>query len=501
MSTSAGHAVPTHCENCGAPLQGHYCQDCGQSVVNPIRDTAHAVEEVFEAFWHLDGRIFRTLRDLLSPGRVAVNYLAGQRARYVAPLRLFVVLSVLTFFVAQLVIHVDSDSAAKPMVELEQGVSSKPQGSAKESKRFAEADTIAQVEKLRRRELDDLAEARDAIPAVLPHARKAIDVAANDVNLAADRRVDVLRIEGGLTAAQVLERQQEARAEFEHKDAETRAIPSMEKATSLADLERLRDVRLKEQQAKLVAIPQAQAAARTRQLGEIRETNQAAGCRAAQLQIAVATATEGGRHRKATEDSRIYGDIDCDGRLTLFGSEEPWDEETNPLTFSWAPSFFNRWVNKQIAHGKENLSRAQKDPSLYVRALLGAVPSALFLLVPVFALLLKIAYLGSGRLYLEHLVVALYSHAYMCLAILTLFLLIGLDGAITPHWSAFGWIAGTLETLLWLWLPVYLWLMQKRVYRNGWLLTTVRYLVIGNLYFMLLGFAAAFLALASIVRM
>ena len=58
-----------------------------------------------------------------------------------------------------------------------------------------------------------------------------------------------------------------------------------------------------------------------------------------------------------------------------------------------------------------------------------------------------------------------------------------------------------LETLLWLWLPVYLWLMQKRVYGNGWFVTPLRYLVIGNLYFMLLVFAATFLALASVVRM
>lgn len=42
------------------------------------------------------------------------------------------------------------------------------------------------------------------------------------------------------------------------------------------------------------------------------------------------------------------------------------------------------------------------------------MPTALFILMPVFALLLKLAYLGSGRLSLEHLVVALYSHAFLC---------------------------------------------------------------------------------------
>ena len=87
------------CENCQTPLQGGFCHVCGQNAHNPLRSFGHAVEEVFESFWHLDGRIFRTLRTLLSPGRLANAYLAGHRAPYVAPLRLFVILSVLTFFV------------------------------------------------------------------------------------------------------------------------------------------------------------------------------------------------------------------------------------------------------------------------------------------------------------------------------------------------------------------------------------------------------------------
>lgn len=107
---AAAHDAPAHCENCAAALHGEFCHACGQSVHNPIRHLGHAVEEFFEAFWHLDGRVFRTLRDLWSPGRVAINYLAGHRARYIAPLRLFVILSVLTFFIGAAAIHVDEDT-------------------------------------------------------------------------------------------------------------------------------------------------------------------------------------------------------------------------------------------------------------------------------------------------------------------------------------------------------------------------------------------------------
>ncbi|HEY5851839.1 MAG TPA: DUF3667 domain-containing protein [Lysobacter sp.] len=498
MSAANGHDIPSHCENCNAPLEGHYCHDCGQSVVNPVRDAGHALEEVFEAFWHLDGRIFRTLRDLLVPGRVASNYLAGQRARYVAPLRLFLVLSVVTFFFAQLAIHVENSDSANPMVQLEDGVQNN-KNSAKQSKAFAKAASIGDVEQIRRKNLADLAEARSAIPSVLLHARKAIDVAIEDVNRAADGRIEAIGREKGMSAEAIA--QAKADGERRAKAAMETAAQTLEKAADLSTLERLRLERLAPHQAKLATLPATAAATRRHELNEVRDINHAAGCRAAKLQIAAATSTEAGRTRKATEDARVYGDPDCYDRLTLFGSDEPWDEETNPLVISWAPDFFNHWVNRQIAHGRENVSRAQKDPGLWVRALLAAVPSALFLLVPVFALLLKLAYLGSGRLYLEHLVVALYSHAFMCLAMLAFFVLIALDNAISPSWAGFGWISGTLETLLWIWLPVYLLLMQKRVYHNGWFVTALRYLVIGNLYFVLLAFAATFLALASVVRM
>jgi len=500
---AASHdAHPTHCENCGAPLQGHYCHDCGQSVVNPVRHAAHAMEEVFEAFWHLDGRIFRTLRDLLSPGRVAINYLSGQRAKYVAPLRLFVVLSVLTFFVAQLVIHVDTQDTSVAL--LDEGVSknaNRTQSVNRENKRFATATSIEDIERIRASQLAELAEGRDAVSTMLPHVRKPFEIAMVDVNAAADRRTQELIREKDLSPREVETEKAAALREIQAEQKDKGSTPEMDKAKTLAELENVRNAQLTKQQGELAALTPAQKAERRRLLGEIRETNEASGCRAAQLQIAVARGSEGPRTRKASDDARVYGETSCDGRLTLFGSDEPWDEELNPVVISWAPGFINSWINRQISHGKDNMARVQHDVGLLIKAMLAAVPSALFLLVPVFALLLKLAYVGSRRLYLEHLVVALYSHAFLCLAILSFFLMMALDNAITPKWAGFGWISGLIEFALWMWMPIYLWVMQKRVYGNGWLLTSLRYFVIGNLYFVLLGFAVVFITIASIVRM
>ena len=63
--------------------------------------------------------------------------------------------------------------------------------------------------------------------------------------------------------------------------------------------------------------------------------------------------------------------------------------------------------------------------------------------------------------------------------------------------SGFGWIEG----LLILWMPIYLLIMQKRVYRQGWPMTLLKYCVLGTCYCMLLGIGIVLTALFSLVWM
>ena len=48
-------------------------------------------------------------------------------------------------------------------------------------------------------------------------------------------------------------------------------------------------------------------------------------------------------------------------------------------------------------------------------------------------------------------------------------------------------------------MPVYLLIMQKRVYRQGWIMTLFKYWVLGSCYLVLIGFGASFAFLASVV--
>ncbi len=183
-----------------------------------------------------------------------------------------------------------------------------------------------------------------------------------------------------------------------------------------------------------------------------------------------------------------------------FGSGD-WDPDTNPVTVDWLPGFANRWLNRQIGRAERNVQRLREDPDLLKDSLLGAVPSTLFVLLPLFALMLKLAYLFKRRLYMEHLIVALHSHAFACLGLLLVFVVMALERWLAPGGGGAAIAFDLVEAALWIWMPLYLLLMQKRVYGQGWFPTLLKFAVIGLCYSILLGLGAAFTTIASLVRM
>jgi hypothetical protein len=190
---------------------------------------------------------------------------------------------------------------------------------------------------------------------------------------------------------------------------------------------------------------------------------------------------------------------DDDVSFNLF-NDKPWDPKTNPVVFGWLPAVANAQLNTWVGKAKANVVRLKKDEDKnWIKdAFLGVVPTVLILLLPLFALLLKVLYLFKRRLYMEHLVVALHSHAFICLVLLLQSLLSLLEGAVAAPDGALAGVFGFVEGVLWTWIPVYLLLMQKKVYGQGWIMTLLKFATIGMAYFFLLlggGLAAVFITL------
>ena len=86
------------CHNCGIKLTGPYCAACGQKAV-PLNVTLHEfVHELTHETLHVDGRIFQSVRRLItSPGFLTREYIQGHRARWISPIRLYLIFSVIFF--------------------------------------------------------------------------------------------------------------------------------------------------------------------------------------------------------------------------------------------------------------------------------------------------------------------------------------------------------------------------------------------------------------------
>src|SRR5438093_2308450 len=97
------HRLLTHCENCGAQLVGYYCAQCGQAAVDYRRSFRHVIADMLESFLNWDSKFFATIALLiLKPWRLTNEFLAGKRVRYVNPLRLYLLASILFFFAVNL---------------------------------------------------------------------------------------------------------------------------------------------------------------------------------------------------------------------------------------------------------------------------------------------------------------------------------------------------------------------------------------------------------------
>jgi hypothetical protein len=89
----------THCENCDTPLRGPYCSACGQAAIDYRRSFRHVLVDVLDSFLNWDSKFIATIGWLIvRPWHLTNSFLVGRRVRYVHPLRLYLLASILFFF-------------------------------------------------------------------------------------------------------------------------------------------------------------------------------------------------------------------------------------------------------------------------------------------------------------------------------------------------------------------------------------------------------------------
>jgi hypothetical protein len=369
------------CANCTAPLEGEYCHHCGQSVHSVLRPVHGLLEEFFETFLHIDGRILHTIPPLfLKPGFLTLEYFSGRRVRYIAPFRLMFVLCLLSFFT----MHFAADVISSRINQRHQ--QSLIAGS---SGNFDDDDTADEVNKN------------------LSHKLAALEAARAE------------SVKAGASAAIVA--QIDSSEQKYRDDAKERLV-------------------------------------------ELGETGSAAPAKASSSPAPAST------------------------------SEESHSKPIPPLDIHWLPEFVNQRLTVLAQHVQENThamfegtaAAQQEARERVITNVFGSLPGTMLVLIPTFALLLTFFYLFKRRLYMEHLIVALHSHAFIFTSLLLITLTGMLSTWLKPHASWTGYPVGLIQLALILWVPVYLLVMQKLIYRQSWIMTSVKFWLIGWCYFWLL---------------
>lgn len=140
-------------------------------------------------------------------------------------------------------------------------------------------------------------------------------------------------------------------------------------------------------------------------------------------------------------------------------------------------------LNKRFKNNSESFGKE------FVKAFMDNFSKVLFFLLPFFALLLKLLYLRRDYFYSEHLVFSIYYYNFCYLA--------GSLQLLLSEMFTTSWI-GSVVTL---WMMGYLLLGMKRMYKQGWGKTLVKYLMFGFLFSLvaILGFSINLLIVLLVI--
>ncbi len=120
----------------------------------------------------------------------------------------------------------------------------------------------------------------------------------------------------------------------------------------------------------------------------------------------------------------------------------------------------------------KTISLLETDPALLVDRLFDLLPPVMFVLLPIFAVFLKVLYFRQHIFYTEHLLLAVYNHCFLFLSLLLQRALEAAEGTVLSL------VTEPLTIVVSLWIPVYMYQSLRVVYQQGHIVTTLKALTL-----------------------
>jgi hypothetical protein len=394
----------THCENCGAQLTGEFCGQCGQHAIDYRRSILRVLADAADSFLNWDTKFLQTLNLLLfRPWKLTNDFNAGRRARYVHPLRLYLIASIVFFLLAR-AIDWESQSpiqlTAQDRTELVASLS-----------KMLEPDSTLTAEQ-----------------------RAQVEFA----------RMKLAEAQGALTAEQRAEVRKAFKAYI--KSSIRKSLSAEERAKMAAAMARIPKIPDSATETTPPLVPPP--------LVPPTPAPPEATVSVPPIQVpSPPTVTTPPTSRKEGPFHFTFG------------------KEGEPKTR------FQAWLEHQ-AREKIGEDGAKLKP--FLETVRSNIPVMMLCCIPLFAFILKILYIRKRRFYVEHLVYSLHIHTFFYVAIIIISLAVMAANRTLPALA--GWITGLMICAI----LVQIFLSIRRVYRQGWFFTTVKFLFGGLVYFVIL---------------
>lgn len=400
----------THCENCGTALTGEFCSQCGQHAIDYRRSLFRVVLDALDSFLNWDTKFLHSLNVLLiRPWRLTNDFNSGRRARYVHPLRIYLIASIIFFLLAK---AIDWDAADGPIQLTAQD----------------RTELVASLSKM-----------------IEPNSPLTEEQRAQ-VELA---RLKLAETQGALTK----EERAEVRKAFKAyiKSEVRKSLSAAERAkmaTMMARIPRVPD-RDKEVTSPVVPPPP--------------DIN-------------------------VPEISLDHPPSPPDTVSPTPKTKAPFhitvgkEGETKPA--------FAVWLEKQV---REKIGEDGSKAKLFLETLRSNIPAMMLCCIPLFAFVLKVLYLRQRRYYVEHLVYALHVHTFLYVSVIVTSLAVMGANRTVPVLS--GWITAVMTIAI----IVQIFLSIRRVYRQGWFMSLVKFCFGGVVYLFIIALAVGATALVTLL--
>lgn len=102
------------CLNCNYVVENKFCPNCGQENVDTRKTFYHLFVHFFEDLTHYENSFWKTIRNLIfRPASLTKEYLSGKRMSYLAPIRLYIFISFISFFLISIIPNNDDTGKLK----------------------------------------------------------------------------------------------------------------------------------------------------------------------------------------------------------------------------------------------------------------------------------------------------------------------------------------------------------------------------------------------------